>query len=81
MPGKQKNTTPSDKKIGKLICSARRITNTTQTSLAEKLGVCRQQLSKYEKGKDRITVSRLKEIAKILDLDISYFFADNLASK
>jgi transcriptional regulator with XRE-family HTH domain len=39
----------------------------SQSDLAEKLGVSFQQVQKYEKGTNRITVSRLEQIALALE--------------
>jgi transcriptional regulator with XRE-family HTH domain len=44
--------------------------------LADKIGVTFQQVQKYEKGTNRISSSRLFEIATALNKPISYFFAE-----
>ena len=46
----------------------------SQEKLGDRLGVTFQQVQKYEKGSNRVSASRLYEIAKILEVDISYFF-------
>jgi transcriptional regulator with XRE-family HTH domain len=38
------------------------------------LGLTFQQVQKYEKGTNRISVGRLVDIAKILGVDIHFFF-------
>jgi transcriptional regulator with XRE-family HTH domain len=43
------------------------------------LGLTFQQVQKYEKGMNRISVARLIEIAKILGVDI-HFFLDGVTS-
>jgi len=48
----------------------------SQTELADKLGVTFQQVQKYEKGTNRISCSRLSEMAKALDFPITSFFSD-----
>jgi transcriptional regulator with XRE-family HTH domain len=46
----------------------------TQQQLAEMIGVTYQQAHKYEKGVNRISAGRLYEIAKVLGVDVGYFF-------
>jgi transcriptional regulator with XRE-family HTH domain len=40
----------------------------SQMALAEKIGVSYQQVQKYEKGKDNISLSRLKQLTDALDV-------------
>jgi transcriptional regulator with XRE-family HTH domain len=47
----------------------------SQDLLARKLGFSYQQMQKYETGKNRISASRLFEIAHVLETRINYFFA------
>jgi transcriptional regulator with XRE-family HTH domain len=46
----------------------------SQQKLAEALGVTFQQVQKYEKGTNRVTVGKLHAIAKALGVPMSYFF-------
>jgi transcriptional regulator with XRE-family HTH domain len=46
----------------------------TQTQLAQQLGIAFQQVQKYEQGKNRVGGSRLADIAKALEVPVSYFF-------
>ena len=46
----------------------------SQLKLAAALGIAYQQLSKYEKGKNRISAGRLYELAKVLGVPITFFF-------
>ena len=48
----------------------------SRQSLAYRLGLTHQQVHKYCKGINRISSGRLKAIANILDVDISYFYGD-----
>jgi transcriptional regulator with XRE-family HTH domain len=48
----------------------------SQDRLAEQLGITFQQVQKYEKGINRVSASRLQQIAQILDVPISFFFED-----
>ncbi|MCD6319666.1 MAG: helix-turn-helix transcriptional regulator [Candidatus Desulfofervidaceae bacterium] len=60
--------------IGARIRFIRKQKGLTQMQLAERVGVSFQQIQKYEKGKDRIFVERLQQIARALDVPIYYFF-------
>jgi len=53
----------------------------SQTELAQKLGLTFQQVQKYEKGTNRISCSRLYEIAEVLDVPITFFFSDKVDTK
>jgi len=46
----------------------------TQQQLAQNVGIKFQQIQKYESGMNRVSASRLYEIAVALDVPISYFF-------
>jgi transcriptional regulator with XRE-family HTH domain len=48
----------------------------SQEKLGELLGLTFQQIQKYEKGVNRVGAGRLFRIAKILNVDIPYFFQD-----
>ncbi|WP_426575640.1 helix-turn-helix domain-containing protein (plasmid) [Xenorhabdus stockiae] len=45
-------------------------------TLAEKIGLSQQQLSKCERGINRISVNNIQVISRILDTPISWFFMD-----
>jgi transcriptional regulator with XRE-family HTH domain len=63
-----------DKFIGGKIYSLRLAKGLPRQQLAEVIGVTHQQLQKYEKGTNRISVGRLVLIAKALSKEISYFY-------
>jgi len=46
----------------------------TQQQLAEQVGIKFQQIQKYETVANRVSASRLWDIAKSLKVDISFFF-------
>jgi transcriptional regulator with XRE-family HTH domain len=52
----------------------RLLAGVTQEKLAGSLSLSFQQVQKYEKGSNRISASRLQQIAKILDVPVSFFF-------
>lgn len=63
-----------DKFIGSKIYSLRLAKGLSRQQLAQVIGVTHQQLQKYEKGNNRISVGRLVLIARALDKNISYFY-------
>jgi transcriptional regulator with XRE-family HTH domain len=46
----------------------------TQTDLGDALGLTFQQVQKYERGTNRISSSRLYDLARVLDVSIEHFF-------
>lgn len=64
-----------DVEVGLRIRARRRELSISQETLAEALGVSFQQIQKYERGGNRVSASRLWEIARVLDVTTSYFFA------
>ncbi len=64
----------ANKKIGQLIKEARKTRGLTQMGLSELIGVSYQQVQKYEKGSDNISVERLKQIARAVDMPVTLFF-------
>lgn len=65
-----------DIEVGRRIRQRRAMLGFTQGALAEHLGITFQQVQKYEKGTNRIGSSRLQDVARFLDVSISYFFDD-----
>ncbi len=63
-----------DQFIGKKIYSLRLAKGLSRQQLAEVIGVTHQQLQKYEKGSNRISVGRLVLISRALDSSINYFY-------
>lgn len=63
-----------DKFIGDKIYGLRLAKGLSRQQLAEAIGVTHQQLQKYEKGTNRISVGRLVLIAKALEKTIDYFY-------
>lgn len=60
--------------VGALIRSRRRALGISQTELAEALGITFQQVQKYERGANRVSASKLYEVAQKLDVPLSSFF-------
>jgi len=65
---------PVDIHVGKIIRQIRRDAGMTQQHLAEQVGVKFQQIQKYETGANRVSASRLWEIARVLDTPVHEFF-------
>ena len=65
---------PVDVHVGKRVRHRRWMLGVTQQQLAEKVGIKFQQIQKYETGMNRISASRLWDIAEALDAPISFFF-------
>ncbi|KAA2313639.1 XRE family transcriptional regulator [Pseudooceanicola sediminis] len=74
-------THPVDVHVGKRIRHRRWLVGMTQQQLAERVGIKFQQIQKYETGANRVSASRLWDIADALDVAVSFFFegleADN----
>jgi len=70
----KKSTSSIDKEIGTRVRMRRISIGMSQEKLGEMLGLTFQQVQKYEKGMNRISVGRLVDIAKILGVDIHFFF-------
>jgi transcriptional regulator with XRE-family HTH domain len=65
---------PTDVHVGGRVRLRRRILGLTQEKLADTIGVTFQQVQKYERGTNRISASKLFEIARTLGAPIPYFF-------
>ena len=69
-------STQIDKLIGKRIQLKRKEKGWSAAKMAELLDVSQQQLSRYERGVNKINVAHLVEIANLLQTPIDYFFED-----
>lgn len=65
---------PVDVHVGKRIRHRRWMNGTTQQQLADKVGIKFQQIQKYETGMNRVSASRLWDIASTLGVTIGFFF-------
>ncbi|MBJ3762463.1 helix-turn-helix transcriptional regulator [Maribius pontilimi] len=65
---------PVDVHVGKRIRHRRWMLGMTQQQLAEKVGIKFQQIQKYETGMNRVSASRLWDIADALDVQVAFFF-------
>ena len=63
-----------DKHVGSRARLRRNMLGMSQEKLGDKLGITFQQVQKYEKGTNRISASRLHEMARILQVAVPFFF-------
>ncbi len=73
-PMKQTVVHPVDRHVGERLRLRRALMGMSQERLAELVGVTFQQIQKYERGLNRIGASRLVEIARILEVPVTWFF-------
>src|SRR6201995_90094 len=67
---------PIDVHVGSRIRQRRLLLGMNQETLAEHLGLTFQQVQKYEGGANRVSASRLSQMADILRVPVGYFFGD-----
>ncbi|MEO1107496.1 MAG: helix-turn-helix transcriptional regulator [Pseudomonadota bacterium] len=63
-----------DVHVGKRVRHRRWLIGMTQQQLAQQVGIKFQQIQKYETGANRISASRLWDIAEALEVPVSFFF-------
>ena len=67
---------PIDIHVGKRLRLRRLLLGLSQDRLGQMIGLTFQQIQKYENGTNRISASRLWDIAVLLEVPISFFFED-----
>jgi len=72
----KKTPNPVDIQVGRRVRMRRVLIGVSQEKLGEKLNLTFQQVQKYEKGSNRVSASRLYQIAHILGVPVSFFFDD-----
>lgn len=65
---------PVDLHVGARIRLRRKMVGASQSQLGQALGLSFQQLQKYERGTNRISASRLHDLATYLDAPVAWFF-------
>jgi transcriptional regulator with XRE-family HTH domain len=65
---------PIDVHVGSRVRLQRKMTGVSQERLGSELGITFQQIQKYENGVNRISSSRLQQIARILSVPVTSFF-------
>lgn len=67
---------PVDVHVGSRLRLRRTLLGLSQEQLAAAVGVTFQQIQKYERGSNRVSASRLYDIARVMGVAIQYFFED-----
>ncbi|MFZ1991540.1 MAG: helix-turn-helix transcriptional regulator [Alphaproteobacteria bacterium] len=65
---------PIDLHVGQRLRHRRWMLGLTQQELAQAVGIKFQQIQKYESGINRMSASRLWDVANALGVSVSYFF-------
>ena len=65
---------PVDVHVGQRVYQRRQLLDMTLQQLGDKVGITFQQIQKYETGANRISASRMWDIAAALDVPVSFFF-------
>src|SRR3954447_3249699 len=65
---------PVDRHVGLRIRMRRKELGISQEKLAEALGLTFQQVQKYERAANRVSASKLFEIARALNTSVGYFY-------
>lgn len=63
-----------DLQVGQRMARLRQVRGMSQTGLADSLGISFQQVQKYEKGTNRISASRLYDMAQVLGCAVGDLF-------
>jgi transcriptional regulator with XRE-family HTH domain len=74
----QKGDAPNavDVHVGSRVRMRRQLRGMSQEQLGKAIGLTFQQIQKYEHGTNRVSASRLYDMAEALDVPISYFFEE-----
>ena len=65
---------PVDRHVGLRIRLRRKELGISQEKLAESIGLTFQQVQKYERAANRVSASKLWEVARALNTNINYFY-------
>ncbi|WP_036270309.1 helix-turn-helix domain-containing protein [Methylobacterium sp. WSM2598] len=65
---------PIDRHVGHRVRVRRLLMGVSQEKLGDALAVTFQQIQKYEKGANRISASRLQQIAEMLGVPVGFFY-------
>lgn len=72
----KKTPNPIDVHVGNRVRMRRMLVGMSQEKLGDALGLTFQQVQKYEKGANRVSASRLYQMATTLGVPIQFFFDD-----
>ena len=62
--------------VGRRLRQQRKYLGLSQHEVGEQVGITFQQMQKYENGNNSIRAFRLYDLAKVLQVPVSYFFTD-----
>lgn len=80
--GRPRDSTQAyDVEFGSRVRLARTIAGMSQSALGAKIGLTFQQVQKYERGANRVTVGRLVDIAKATGQALDFFLGDTQAGE
>ncbi|RAK60787.1 transcriptional regulator [Phenylobacterium hankyongense] len=65
---------PADRHVGLRIRMRRTELRLSQEKLAQALGLTFQQVQKYERAANRVSASKLWEVARVLKTNVAYFY-------
>ena len=68
---------PIDIAVGQRVRYRREDLDVTQSDLARALGITYQQVQKYERGVNRISASKLHEIARVLEVTCGWLMGEH----
>jgi transcriptional regulator with XRE-family HTH domain len=68
------STDPVDVHVGSRVRLRRKWLGMSQVTLAKAIDLTFQQVQKYERGKNRISASKLYKIGQVLKAPVGYFF-------
>ena len=69
-----KRSSKVDAHVGRRVRERRLSLSMSQDKLGNALGISFQQIQKYEAGANRVAAGRLWDMARILEVDVGYFF-------
>lgn len=72
--GPEEGPNPIDLHVGFRIRLRRKALGITQEKLAESLGLTFQQVQKYERAANRVSASKLWQVAQALSTSVAYFY-------
>jgi transcriptional regulator with XRE-family HTH domain len=72
----KKSTILKDREVGRRIKIRRLELGLSQTALGRAINLTFQQIQKYETGTNRVSAGRIQDIAKFLDVPVSFFFEE-----
>ena len=73
-PDQDRPPNPIDRHVGLRIRMRRKELGISQERLADSIGLTFQQIQKYERAANRVSASKLWEMARALETTVGYFF-------